>query len=421
MAGENDGRDGQDPNVDDIPAGAEVPDDFVDDAERDAAAAQGADGGEGGDGTPKTREEVMAEMREAMANPPEDDAAAPARKAAKDKAGDDGAKPDDGKPAGGKPAGGKPAEGAKPDGEAKPDDEKAKTAAAEKAEAERKAAVDKEADELKLKGRTRDRFHELSKAVHEKDTALKAFQELHEDPAKLKEVLDQHVAFEDAIFSTGLTTDDFKNVAGYKAAIQSNDPQAWQNAREFLLKELAWLETERMGIKAPDGKDPYTLHEDLVDDVRKGEISQARANEIAQARNLQASAAKVRTESAQTLQQQQAEKQGQDACVGFAQRAAAANPAEWQAKFPILRPKLAEIQEKFPPDQWADRMELEYGRIPFAAAPAPAAPTQTVRVGALPRGGGTRRPGGAAPGDMREDKRNQDPMAALREGLGIEG
>lgn len=407
-------------NIDDLPAGSEVPDDLMDDDERDTAALAA----ESGEPTqPRTREEIMAEMQAAMGVQPEGDAApAPAPK-------DDKAPKADDKPAGQEQPkeGDKPKEGDTPPAPAaKPqtDEEKAK------AEEDRKAAVDQEADALKLKGKSRERFHELSRTVSEQSEQLKAYQELSADPVKLKEEVGQLVAFQDAIFESGLDGTDFKNVAGYKKAITGDDPAAWEAARAFLLQELEWLETERMGIRTKDGADPYTVHEDLAAEVASGEISVKRANEIAATRNVKKTASVVRTQTAEQRQAQEVAEQATNACAEFATSANRADPAEWAAKWPTLQPKLAQIQKDYPPKDWADRMELEYRRIPYARQQAPAAaagapaqaPVRQARPGVLPRSGGARRPAGVEVGAMQVDKSRQSAFDALMSGLnGDEG
>lgn len=392
--------------IDDIPAGGEVPDDFVDDDERDSQALA-AESGE--PAQPRSREEIMAEMQAAMGV--ETPAPAPAPKDVPAKADEP---PADNKPADAPPADAKPPEPAKP----QTDEEK------QAAEAARRADVDKEADELRLKGKSRERFHELSRTVSEQSERLKAYEELSADPVKLREEVGQLVAFQDAIFESGLDGTDFKNVAGYKKAITSDDPAAWEAARAFLQQELAWLETERMGIRGKDGAEPYTMHQDLADEVASGETSVKRANEIAQLRNLQKTTATVRTQTAEQRQAQEVAEQATNACAQFASQANAADPAEWAAKWPALQPKLAEIQKSYPPKDWADRMELEYRRIPYAKA-APVASVQQApaarRPGVLPRSGGARRPAGVEPGAMQVDKSQQSAFQALMDGLSGEG
>ena len=77
----------------------------------------------------------------------------------------------------------------------------------------------------------------------------------------LTQRLKDHAEFEDAIFSTGLNAEDFTQAAGYKRAAFSDDPVLWQQAREFLQRELNWLETEKMGLRPADGKPAFEAHD----------------------------------------------------------------------------------------------------------------------------------------------------------------
>jgi hypothetical protein len=317
--------------------------------------------------------------------------------------------------------------------QAAPDDAAAK-AAAEKAETERKAAVDKEADKLGIKSKTaRDRFHELNRTVTEQGEAIKALSTLAGKDAEGKEItgpaaveavknrIARHVEFEDAIFSSGISADDFKNVAGYKAAINSDDPAAWENARQFLRTELAWLETERMGLRPKEeGAEAYTMHEDLKNEVATGELSPKRANEIAETRGVQASVAKVRTERAAAAGTEEARTSAATLCGDYAQTLQEADKAQFVAKWPALRAKLGELQATVSPDKWLPEMIAAYKAIPYTPVPAQRAPEQPARAplrpGQLPRAGVRRVAGRDADHPMRRASPD-DPMEAMRQAM----
>lgn len=420
---------------DDIPAGSEVDESFVDDDDLDTAAADAEEEAARAAAPDKTRADIMAEVRSAMND-----------------AGGDG-KPAEAAPAAAKPDGEadpaaaveQPAAGA----ETKTPEQLAAEKAAEEAETARVAAVDKEADELRLKGKSRERFHDLNRRVAEGETANAALERTLADlkivdkdgkalkgaeaMAALTTVVRNHEQFEDAIFASGITADDFKNVAGYKAAINSNDPNAWENARQFLLQELGWLETERMKMRPKDGEgEAYEAHEDLKDAVGTGAIDVKYANEIAASRNVRTAASSANKQSATETVAQQAQQTAAQECGAFAKQLAATDQKQWDTKWPVLQQKLAEIQTKFPPDQWRDRMELEYSRIAYTpAAPAPAAaapaaaaaaaaPARTaIKPGALPRAG-ARRPAAAASG-VADTHAGETPFEAMKRAMSEAG
>lgn len=412
--------------LENIQAGAEVDETVVDDNEADEIAAREAAAAEKGE-QPPSREELLADVRKAMQEAEPAAESAPAADAEGD------ATAGDGKPAA---AAEKPVEAA-PDAAAE-----AAKADAEKAEADRRAAVDKEFGELQKAGKdkTRDRFHQLNKQVADATAAneamLKTLTDLKvvgEDgkPLPLPEAarvltdrIKAHEEFEDAIFSTGVNADDFKNVAAYKHSINSDNPALWEQARTFLRNELNWLETERMGLRPKEaGVEAYTQHKDLVDKVASGALEIADANELAEGRNLRAASTKAAEARTQDAGADAVIKEATGKCATLGQQLAASEPTVFAARWPTLKPKLAEIQKNFPPDQWADRMELEYHRIPVqapaaAAAAAAAQPVEArrpIKPGALPRAG-ARRPS-ADHGDVTRDTDNLDPMDALRSGL----
>lgn len=415
---DEDGTDVED-GLQHLPPGAEVDDSELDDNERDeiALAEQAAiDAGQ----VPPSREDILATLREGM-----------------HEAGGGEPKPADGTDgkAEGEP---KPDDGVTPPAKVEPapgTDEALK--AAEEAETARKAAVDKEADKLGLKGKSRDRFHELNRQVAEITSINEGLSKLAGNDkdgkpltgaaavAQLTENIKRHIEFEDTIFASGVTGEDFRNVAGYKFAINSADPKLWSEAAKFLRTELDWLECDKMGIRQREGDDKaYEKYDDLREAVETGETMPKFANELAAQRNLAAKAAEAQTTHSDTTAKQQAENNAANECATFASSLAAQDNAQFVAKWPQLEPKLKQIQKDFPPAQWRDRMELEYHRIAYApAAPAAGNTTQppqqrqraAIRPGALPRAG-ARRPAAAAAGVERSTE-GESAFDALKSGM----
>lgn len=399
----------------DIGAGEEVPDDLEDDAERDERLAR-----EEAEGKGKTegvdRDAVVADMKSAMNEAGADpDATVPAAKKSDGKPDGkpDGKSSDQEQPAGDK--GKKPADG-----------EQTEEA---KAEAARLAEVDREADELRLRGKSRERFHEMSAKIHEQGSIIDSAMKIAgvDDPRKLAEVVAQQHEFEDAIFSTGLTAEDFKTAAGYKTCMMSNDPSLWQNARAWLVAELAEVD-KRLGFSKDGGGDLLDDHPDLKAELEAGGKRDL-LEEIARARNVAKASETARKRGHE--QQQQYETAQQTAVresSEFAAAAAAADPAQWAAKWPALEPLIRNIRATKPPERWATEIAFEYARLPYRPAAGggqggdggngQGREVQRPRAGAQPARGARTVP--QTRGEPRKELPT-DPMEALRSGLRGEG
>jgi len=312
------------------------------------AAAAGADGGDAGAGesqlTSEQQEEALidqaladAAAADGVVEPPAVGAADAA--AGKDGAQGDGAAGDDGKSAAAKD--GAAGEGA---------DEAA-------AEAEKLGIGKNEAANAKFK----ELYNKV--AEYEKKTVP--------DLQQRADRYEQHVQH---IESTGASPDQYQSALHVIAAVNRGGPAEWAQAREYLAREVAFLD-EKLGNGKP-GEDVLSGHQDLAEAVEGGGMDRQYAEELARARG--------RNKATQTWQEEQAQ---QHRTAGSAQQEAAdcrdtlneiearlkASDPEWDRKretlIPILAPIMATLPFKDRPEAFIKAYrEL---RLPAAAAPAP--------------------------------------------------
>lgn len=394
-AGKPAGNNAAEEDIDDLTPGGEDNDEAIingdvpDDAEKDAAAARAAKEA-GADN--KDEEDPQAAMVEAMRAAADPDKhteqvmrpgkdKAPAKK--DDAAAAEAAKTPEQKAADEKAAADKIAEEKAAAEKAGKTPEQLK-AEEEAAVAERKKTVDAEADKLGLKGKSRERFHEMSERIEASAITIanqdKQLRSLATDLMKLQvgpeakfddvvKGITQSVAqsrqFEDAIFASGLEAADFQTAGVIKRCMESADPMLLQHARGHLVKMMETIDT-KLGHKVEGGDDALlAMFPDLAEKVQKGAIDKVDALELAKARNQDKAIAAARQNEGKQTAEQLAVQQGGQACVDYATKAASANPARWQALWPETSRLLGEIRQKYPPSLWADQFELQYNRLPW--------------------------------------------------------
>lgn len=247
----------------------------------------------------------------------------------------------------------------------KPADEAAKDGEPPKAETPEKTP-EQEADELGLKAKARERFHELSGY---KAAVKRAGIENLEDLPRIVErarVADQ---LEGAIQQTGATPEQYGQAIQYLALVNSGDPEALSKAYEIMQQELATL-AKALGKEVPGVHDPLAEHPDLKQEVEEGDITRKRALEIAAQRAAMAQSQAVRqAQSAQQHRQREFEEAVQELNMLGAQLKQA-DPL-YPAKVQALLPTIELIRENFPPTEWAARVKQAYAKVQVAA-PAPA-------------------------------------------------
>lgn len=299
-------------------------------------------------------------------------------------------------------------------------------AAREKLEAA-KAAEDAEVKALKLHGKTEQRFRELSGKVRELSDKLERAggDEVIETVAKLGgkqglaltiQAAQDQFRWDEEMARIGAKPEQFATAVGIIAAANSNDENAWREAREVLVQQLAHFD-QLLG-KPSEHYDPLKQHPDLQERVRKGELDEADAQEMAALRDARARA------------QQEHERQQQEGMATEAQRRALADlsglgaelkkrdgEATFTRKMAILQEAINEALVSLPPDKWVEKARAMYEKLALQDAPAPQAPPaqrprpgkQPVRVSSATTG--------AAGGGAIHPSRPVDPVAAFDQGV----
>lgn len=252
-------------------------------------------------------------------------------------------------------------------------------------------AVEKEITDLKLQGKTADRFRELSNQV--RDLSRRP---TDDDLAPLRAAAERASQWEGIIKESTAKPEQLQSLLGYAQAINSGDPGAMNSAFDALAKELAWLGGQ-IGREVPGMVDPLAEHPDLAKEVEDGELSRKRALEIAKQRAGTARA----TETAGRREEEQArEREFREAAeravseiTALGDRLKASDPAFAQ-KVEALKPTIEIIKSHVHPSQWAAQIETAYRKLP-AMAPAAAAPPAPSHQPIRPTGssaGQTRKP-----------------------------
>lgn len=217
--------------------------------------------------------------------------------------------------------------------------------------------ADQEADEFKLKDRSRQRFVELH------------------DRARVAD------EWERVVFDTGASPDQLQAALSYLKLMNANDTSSLSKVYEVLTAEMADV-ARKLGRDAP-GVDPIASHADLKAAVESGEIALQHAKEIAAARAEKQFTTQRDTEHVQTAQQAQ---QTKDAAIqslnDLGARLQSQDP-QFSAKITQLVPKIAEIRANYHPSQWPQQFMSEYLAATIAS-PSPAAPTARPRAGHVP-------------------------------------
>lgn len=223
-----------------------------------------------------------------------------------------------------------------------------------------RSQADQEADEFKLKDRSRQRFVELH------------------DRARVAD------EWERVVFDTGASAEQLQAALSYLKLMNANDPSSLGKVYEVLTAEMAEV-AKKLGRDAP-GVDPIAGHADLKEAVESGEIALQHAKEIAAARAEKQFIAQRDTEQVQTAQQAQ---QAKDAAIqslnDIGARLQSQDP-QFSAKIAQLVPKIAEIRSNYHPSQWAQQFMTEYlsATVASTVAPAPAPTVARPRAGHVP-------------------------------------
>lgn len=208
--------------------------------------------------------------------------------------------------------------------------------------------------------RTRERITALSGMVKQRDADL--------------EVQGQLIT---SIQETGATPEQFGDVIGYLKLINSNDPADHEMAYQGLRNQMRELAL-KMGKAVPE-IDFLEGHQDLKDEVKYGQITEARAREIAIQRGRDAAAAARTKKTTEATQDFETAKTAAITELNELGALLAASDPDYQAKYDEIVPRLVKEFEKVPPKQWRAEFAKAYQASkakvkPAAAAPAAAAP-----------------------------------------------
>lgn len=264
----------------------------------------------------------------------------------------------------------KPAEvvAEKPD-PAKPVEVKPDPTPEEKAAAEAKAKIEEEVTTLKLKGKTAERFRELS--------ARPTKEEVEKQLAPVRELAQQAQQFNEIIKDTRANPDQIGTAFRYLKAINSGDREAMRGALKSMTEEVTWL-AKTLGEPLP-GFDPITEHADLNDRAQAGEITPEVAREVAAARAERSLTQAQREAIARENHEREEQKAAFDAAIQqvntLNERLKLSDP-NFEAKLQMLKDTgtIDLIRENMHPSRWPSAVEAAYMRLPNPAPKAPVTP-----------------------------------------------
>lgn len=274
-----------------------------------------------------------------------------------------------------------PTADAKPEGETVPDDgatpahdnkkpEDTKSED-EKATPEPNAETEQEITGLGLKQKAAERFRELSAEVRELAPLRAELEQLGvKDVAGLQQIAARAKDGADLIGmvqETGATPEQYGQALDYIKVLNSGNVD---QAITLLTGELQAL-CRAAGRAIPGIFNPLDGHQDLIDEVESGALSQQRAEELAGERHRRATMAEgqrlneSRERETRTAEEQKAQavQAAKDAVTALGRDWEKADP-DYAAKYPALAAAFRDISAKYPVHEWALRVELAYGKIP---------------------------------------------------------
>lgn len=249
--------------------------------------------------------------------------------------------------------------------------------------------MEREVKELGLKGRTEERFREMSSQLKEVAPLREALTKYQiTDPARIEQVIEsaqRAQEWEDTVLASTATPEQFGSALNVIKAMNSDDPKMQNAAFEAMLGEVVNL-GRRLGREVPGLVDPLQSHADLLQEVAAGDLTRARALEVA-AQRAMSTANEAREVSRGQQSQHQAAMSRAIADLETLNGQLKASDPDFGRKLVLLQPTLDVIRESVHPSQWVDRIQRAYNSIPVlppvAAAPAPA-PAPRVPVSHMP-------------------------------------
>lgn len=273
--------------------------------------------------------------------------------------------------------------------------------------------TEKEVADLNLKGRTADRFRELSGEVKAAAPVMEAIKAanipIEQLPSALKAASD-HREWVQQVVDTGASPEDYADSL-HLLSLVSRAREGDNASAEAALQALAPIVADiarLTGREVPGLFNPIDAHPDLKDAVEVGDMTHKAALEVVRARQLTANTQQQNTQRQQAYAQSQAAQQGVNDLIAIDAEFKASD-ADYARKRPILNGIVQTIRETLPPGQWATATRKAYAAIQLpAAAPAPVV-RATPPVGHVPL-----RPTGSR-ANLQPDF--DDPMAAMMAGI----
>lgn len=252
----------------------------------------------------------------------------------------------------------------------------------EEVKPEAKAITDKDLEPLNSKNQaTNERFQKLT------DGYKQAKQEVEELKGKITVAEETFNALTALGFNDEGAVNDLVALSDYRKIIASGDAEAFQQSIANQIRNFESMHGKRIKINAsaldnfPDLKakvDGFEIDEDVAIELAKSRALESRQRQEFDARRSQ--------------QEQSANREAainsSVAAVEAQQKAWSQTDPDYNAILPYLQPHIEEIGSKYPPEQWAGLIKLQYNAIKQAVANATQKTTvQPLRSNSI---GGTR-------------------------------
>jgi hypothetical protein len=214
-----------------------------------------------------------------------------------------------------------------------------------------------------LKRETKERIQTLVSMVKEKDTTLQTVQ------SERDEILGM-------ITETRASPEQYGQMLGYLKLVNSPDRADKERALAVMQNEVATL--ARMLGKPVPGVNMLQGHDDLIEEVSVGRLSQERAQEIAAAR----ARAQYELQAGQATRQQTEAQEARNRVVTEGRQQLAALEASlksdphYLAKKAVLVKTLRPVFSRIDPREWGATFKRAYDALPAPVVPRPT-PTPT--------------------------------------------
>jgi hypothetical protein len=264
-------------------------------------------------------------------------------------------------------------------------EKEAQTPEAKAAEEEAKKAItDKDLEPLNSKSQsTNQRFQKLTDGFKEKS---KQVEELTKENEYFK---DSFAALNKLGFNDEAAGRDLVALAEYRNVVSSGDVEAFKASIANQIKNFEAMHGKRVSISASALDDVPELRAK----VDSFEMDEDTALEIARSRMLEQRALQLQAEQESLMFNRQQQEQAVNSAiseVSALQESWAKTDPDFNAILPHLAKQIEEIGAKYPPNQWAHLIQMQYGSIKQALASA-SRPSREIYQPLRSNGGGSSR------------------------------